>query len=137
MKIVNLKEYMKEYGRKWRENNKEKSREYQKEWDKNNPEYHKVYGKVWRGKNKESIKEIKKIWAENNKDKLTKASRKHYENFPEKQKARILALKIELKSCCEICDSTEHLQRHHWRYDKPLLVNTLCNDCHTIQHIKS
>jgi hypothetical protein len=43
---------------------------------------------------------------------------------------------IPLKENCEICHSTEHLQRHHWRYDKPLLVNTLCKECHDIQHVK-
>jgi hypothetical protein len=32
--------------------------------------------------------------------------------------------------------ATENLQRHHWRYDKPLMVNTLCSTCHKIQHIK-
>jgi len=45
--------------------------------------------------------------------------------------------KIETKSNCEICGSQENLQKHHWRYDKPLLVNTLCSICHEIQHIKN
>lgn len=43
---------------------------------------------------------------------------------------------IELKSLCGICKSKENLQRHHWRYDKPLLVSTLCSDCHNVQHTK-
>lgn len=47
-----------------------------------------------------------------------------------------LSRKIPLKPACEICGSTDGLQRHHWRYDKPLLVNTLCKTCHEIQHIK-
>lgn len=36
-----------------------------------------------------------------------------------------------------ICGSIDRLRRHHWRYDKPLLVNTLCFDCHQIQHTKN
>jgi len=43
--------------------------------------------------------------------------------------ARRLSKKIPLKSSCEICGSEENLQKHHWRYDKPLLVNTLCKEC--------
>jgi hypothetical protein len=42
---------------------------------------------------------------------------------------------VQLKPNCEICNSTENLERHHWRYDKPLLVNTLCSTCHDIQHV--
>jgi len=53
-----------------------------------------------------------------------------------KLKAKDMAKKIPLKDNCEICKSTNNLQRHHWRYDKPLLVNTLCKECHTIQHLK-
>ena len=45
--------------------------------------------------------------------------------------------KIMTKPTCEICNSTENLQKHHWRYDKPLLVNTLCKECHSIQHVKN
>jgi hypothetical protein len=44
---------------------------------------------------------------------------------------------VELKPCCEICGSTINLQRHHWNYNKPLLVNTLCKECHDIQHVKN
>jgi len=54
-----------------------------------------------------------------------------------RKRARIMARKIPLKSNCEICQSTENLGKHHWRYDKPLLVNTLCKECHDIQHVKN
>jgi len=37
---------------------------------------------------------------------------------------------------CGICKTDERLERHHWDYNKPLIVSTLCNDCHNIQHIK-
>jgi hypothetical protein len=43
---------------------------------------------------------------------------------------------ISLKPSYEICQSTNNLQKHHWRYDKPLMVNTLCKQCHEIQHSK-
>jgi hypothetical protein len=42
--------------------------------------------------------------------------------------------KIPLKSSCQICGSKKNLQRHHWNYSKPNLVNTLCINCHNAQH---
>lgn len=54
-----------------------------------------------------------------------------------KLRAKNMARKIELNKSCDICNSTENLQRHHWDYNKPLLVNTLCSTCHKIQHIKN
>lgn len=42
-----------------------------------------------------------------------------------------------INKTCEICGSTTNLQRHHWRYDKPLFVSILCKTCHKIQHYKS
>jgi hypothetical protein len=52
-----------------------------------------------------------------------------------RENARNMAEKnVPLKDNCEICNSTEKLQRHHWRYDKPLLVNTICSYCHDVQH---
>ncbi len=62
-----------------------------------------------------------KIWKENKKRLSSRGKTKYF---------------IELKPCCEICGSTNNLQRHHWDYNKPLLVNTLCKECHSIQHIK-
>lgn len=41
---------------------------------------------------------------------------------------------IEIKPCCEICGSTEKLERHHLDYNQPLLVNTLCLKCHRQIH---
>lgn len=38
---------------------------------------------------------------------------------------------------CEICGSNQRLERHHWRYDKPRLINILCKECHKIQHHKN
>jgi len=54
-----------------------------------------------------------------------------------KVNAKAIAQKIPLNKFCDICKSKINLQRHHWRYDKPLLVNTLCKQCHTLQHLKN
>jgi len=80
----------------------------------------------YEGKNPKKMREWQKTNAKNQRDK-----------FPKKIFARSQAnIHIELKPCCEICKSTNNLQRHHWNYDKPLLVNTLCSTCHQIQHVK-
>jgi len=54
-----------------------------------------------------------------------------------KKIARSMAQKTPLKKEWGICKSPERLERHHWRYDKPLLVSTLCNSCHKAHHIKN
>lgn len=71
-------------------------------------------------------------------DRARKLKEIYLKEEPEKIYARNKAQKIKLKEYCEICKmKTQDLSRHHWRYDKPLLVNTLCRDCHEIQHIKN
>jgi hypothetical protein len=60
---------------------------------------------------------------------------KYYANNYDKIDARNKAERlIKLDKSCNICGSEDNLQRHHWRYDKPLLVNTLCLFCHDVQH---
>jgi hypothetical protein len=58
------------------------------------------------------------------------------ENYKRKQ-ARWKAKEQNKKTNCEICKSPKKLERHHWDYNKPLLVATLCKECHTIQHLKN
>ena len=118
---------------------KERNNLSKKEWIKNNPEKNKESKIEWARNNRDKIKEIARI--RNNrievKEKHYNFIKKYVEENPEKIIAHKLAKKIPLKSNCEICNSQNHLQRHHWRYDKPLMVNTLCEDCHNIQHTKN
>jgi len=80
-------------------------------------------------------KEIAKL----SRNKKTKQeNQKRYSNkHPNKIKAHRIAQEIPLKSSCQICGDTQNLERHHWRYDKPLMVATLCKFCHTVQHNKN
>lgn len=83
--------------------------------------------------------------SENTKDRISEASKEYQKDRKlskeERRKvvnARVKAQKrIALKSSCEICGSIDNLQRHHWNYEKPLMVNTLCQNCHEIQHVKN
>jgi hypothetical protein len=50
---------------------------------------------------------------------------------PESYRAWAIAKRwVPLKPNCEICGSTENLERHHKDYGKPLEVLTLCRICH-------
>jgi hypothetical protein len=62
--------------------------------------------------------------------------KRYTNNYSEVINAQVLAGKIPLDIDCNICHSKINLQRHHWRYDKPLLINTLCGHCHLAQHGK-
>lgn len=52
------------------------------------------------------------------------------------QQARKGKNKVPLKDHCELCGSTDYLERHHPDYTKPLEVKTLCRTCHARQRAK-
>ena len=122
--------------------------DYKKQWLKRpeNKEKHKVSVKNWQLNNKERIeinrrnnpnfKIVQKRWRSKNKDVGRRKQERYRLNNPLKVRAHSLSQNIEKNPYCEICKSTGNLEKHHWRYDKPLLVNTLCKECHTIQHTK-
>lgn len=58
----------------------------------------------------------------------------YYRKTSLKNNARQQAKKqIPLKNKCELCGSTEWLERHHPDYNKPMEVQTLCRSCHARQ----
>lgn len=61
--------------------------------------------------------------------------RKYYQRNRKKVLARDISKReVPLGNRCEICGSTENLERHHIDYDKPELVVTLCRECHMKIH---
>lgn len=142
------KEFISYYGKTKRFCNKNC---YYKYWVSNNP------NRVWNikrkyyEKNKDIIylrnKEFIKSHPNNIKNSKNKYKQTHgvetrfrnklyILNHPDQYKAKKLSQYwTELKPFCEICNSTNRLERHHWRYDKPLLINTLCKSCHIIQYV--
>lgn len=86
---------------------------------------------------KEGVSKRNNLWQEKNKERCLFNNGEWRKKNKTTVNARNMASKkIQLKPKCEICSSKKKLQRHHWRYDKPLMVNTLCGYCHNIQHIK-
>lgn len=79
-------------------------------------------------------------WRKNNPEKMAiwkqRARRKWRKNNIEKTRVHTATQqKISLKGkCCDICGSTENLNRHHQDYSQPLEVIILCARCHTIIH---
>jgi hypothetical protein len=138
MNIPYSKEYLKEYNHKYYLENKDKIKDNVNIWQNKNLE--KVSGYKKKYENSEKKKINNKNWIENNKEKHQEIQReyknKYKENNNQKIKAQKMARQIPLKSSCNICKSNNNLQRHHWDYDRPLIVNTLCSTCHKIQHIK-
>ena len=99
--------------------------------------YHKKRYKDEEYRNK--FQERNNNWRRNNRDKVNTKDRERRKNpeYKIKLRARELARSLPLGDECGICKTKKNLQKHHWRYDKPLLVSTLCSYCHTVQHIKN
>ncbi len=72
---------------------------------------------------------------------IRKAIYKSMLKHKEKQKARALVNfyvktgKIEKPKQC-FCGNTKSIQAHHEDYSKPLAIDWLCRDCHTVIHRK-
>jgi hypothetical protein len=89
-------------------------------------------------KNKEHLREVKRLYYQNNKVRLAKLSRERRKKVGYYNDAHNYStLNYEKKCYCEICDSVDDLEVHHWNYNNPNLVNTLCRTCHKIQHVKN
>ena len=50
--------------------------------------------------------------------------------------ARKQAQRAVKATACEVCGSTDRLQRHHPNLSRPLEVTVLCQACHASLHIK-
>ena len=119
----------------WVKNNQDKVFNIKDKYYKNNRTKIISKSRLLSKLNPEKSNEYKLKYYKNHKREIIFRNNIYKISNPEKYKAKMLAQYwIKLKQNCEICNSTNNLQRHHWRYDKPLLVNTLCIDCHKVQH---
>lgn len=109
--------------------------------DKKGRERFYVLGHHFRGKSRNVWNAGKKnIYSKETLNKMSIAKKGKCDNTQEENemraKSRQKSRYVRKNSNCEICNSQNNLTKHHWRYDKPLMVNTLCKECHDIQHIK-
>jgi hypothetical protein len=89
-------------------------------------------------KNKEHLRKVKLEYYHKNKDRLKEAKIARGINKEKIHSNYLADHYVPLKDYCELCKTKiGPFERHHWRYDKPLMVNTLCRTCHKIQHVKN
>lgn len=110
-----------------------------RKWYHKNREKDKIDGYIWRMTNRDKVRGTEKKWRLLNKNKIVEKGKKERINNPIDVKARSMVKNAGIikAESCQICGSKDGLELHHFRYDKPLLVNTLCKQCHTIQHVKN
>jgi hypothetical protein len=130
------KEKRKEYLHQYYLRNKRESLKKQKLWKKRNKDKIGNSQRKYRLNNREELNKKARIYMKENRDKVNKNNQLPKKKHPKKHKARYLSKRILVKKSCGICNSKDNLQKHHWDYNKPLMVNTLCKECHNIQHIK-
>ena len=119
----------------YRQKNKIRLSILSKKWKEKNPDKARKIQKKYYAKNREKLNQKATEWGRKNRERIGKRAKVLREMHPEKYIARYKTKRMPLKSSCEICSSTNSLQRHHWRYDKPSMFSALCRTCHTIQHV--
>lgn len=95
-------------------------REEEKEYRLTHPEIYRKGRAKWKLANKPKIRELWNNYAKRNRL---------------KQNARLKSKRnISLGKECELCPEgdkrTENLERHHPDYDYPLIIVTICQECH-------
>ena len=100
--------------------------------------------KVYRQAHKKEAADYNKVYRQAKVAKMVHSAsvKKYYLNYPEKLKARSIAVIAvrsgELKKSvfCESCGLPVKTHGHHADYSKPLEVDWLCRTCHNALHVK-
>jgi len=113
VKEYNKQPKMKEYQKKWREENKEYLKQIKKEWSEKNKERVSKKNKEWYLNNLKHNKDYDKKRYEKNKEKLRKQSLEYYQKNKEKIQERRKNKTIEKVTCeCGITINKYGLSRH-------------------------
>ena len=154
----NHKKYYQENKEKLKERYKDRSREYSKNYRLAHKDYFQEYNKKYKSTHKDYFNKKQKQYLQrhpeekekcleklnnfvNNlsKEDSNRISRDYNRKYPEKLKARNLVKKIKIpeNQLCQICHEEPAKIKHHWRYDRPLMINFLGKSCHHIIHFKN
>jgi lipopolysaccharide export LptBFGC system permease protein LptF len=148
------KEKKREYQRRYREKHPGQWKIYQKRCIEKNPNFY--VDRYSKAKNKnpdvflKKHREEQRIYRKEHLEKLQQKDRNYYENKHEmiNQKIKLRRIKEPYKDIaqkkarylknlskeCAQCGATEHLEKHHPDYSKPLEVIVLCASCHRRLH---
>lgn len=110
------------------------------EWQKNNPEKHLAKSRKWSATNRERVCARNRIYCKRNPKSNLRASLRYQRKHPEQRRAyKVVGKAIKRGNLtpqpCEVCASTQNIEAHHSRYDRPLDVRWLCTRCHNKLHI--
>jgi hypothetical protein len=133
------KEQDKKYWLKNRERLMASRKEYQKIYNLKNKEKKRIWGIEWRKKNPDKLLKSSKKYRENNRKILQKKSNEYRRKNPQIKEAHNLSMNIPIpkNQMCQICHNHPAKEKHHWRYDKPFLINFLDSSCHKIIHFQN
>ncbi len=100
---------------------------------------HLGFMKKYRDTNKAKIKIKRKEYYENNRELVAKYNRNYIASYPERRSAHRKTHRARrsgnlVPQPCSVCGSTENIQAHHDRYDRPLEVRWLCSVHHAQHH---
>jgi len=103
------------------------------------PEKKKKHDKQYYLKNRKKILKRDREYYRKNIEKIHKRQKNYYHNHPERIKAKYLAYHyVDLEKECQLCPDddkrTKNLERHHPDYSEPLIVVTVCSECHKWIH---
>ena len=91
----------------------------------------------------EGLKALRKEWRKRNPEKMSKYVREWQKRNPEKLKAHhavnhaIESGQLVRAPICQRCGTEARLEGHHKDYSQPLVVEWLCEPCHTGEHLGS
>lgn len=108
---------------------------YMRKWRAEHPEY-KSYMKKYRKDNRIKINEQDTKWRHTHPEQVREWNKRYKDNHKHIKNAQQLAERnIPLGDKCELCPEddihTENLERHHPDYDYPLIIITVCKECHS------
>ncbi len=105
--------------------------------DQVNREHIRQRSREWAAKNREKVRQYSKNYRTNHPENFARSHAKHQKANLEKFRAKVYAERYaKLGEKCEVCSTTERLERHHPDYSKPLEIMTLCHRCHRGIHAK-
>jgi hypothetical protein len=128
-----MSEELRKYKHDWYVSHKEECLQRADLWHKTHPEAFKGALLRYRKTHQQEFNRRQKEYYRRHKEELLEKDKIRRELEPEKAHAHNVARYIPLAPNCELCPSTERLQRHHPDYSEPYIVVTLCKDCHEVQ----
>lgn len=89
----------------------------------------------WRNDNRDHVNAHRRGWGAENRGLLAAAKARHRARHHDRERARQIITNLRKRGVlylppCAHCGSTDNLEAHHPRYDRPFQVVSLCRDCH-------